>query len=82
MSEIFSYVRYSNASIHVDSCNIIGGIIFFLLCGIFIFQSMIWDEEDYSRNKKWHIWKSSAIKENKSDLSNIYPVEKNNSQNV
>ena len=82
MHEIFSYVRYSNASINVDSYYIIGGIIFFLLCGIIIFQSMTWEEEDYSRNKKWLIWKSSAIKANKADLSNIYPVEKNKSQNL
>ena len=82
MLEIFSYVRYSNASINVDSYYIIGGIIFFLLCGILIFQSMIWEEEDYSRNKKWLIWKSSAIKASKADLSNIYPFEKNNSQNL
>ncbi len=76
MLEIFSYVRYSNASINFDSYTIIGGIMFFLLCGILIFQSMIWEEEDYSRNKKWLIWKSFAIKANKADLSNIYPVEK------
>ena len=76
MLEIFSYVRYSNASINVDSYYIIGGIIFFLLCVILFFQSMIWEEEDYSRNKKWLIWKSSAIKASKADLSNIYPVEK------
>ncbi len=82
MLEIFSYVRYSNASINVDSYYIIGGIIFFLLCGILIFQSMIWEEEDYSRNKKWLIWKSSAIKASKADLSSIYPVAKNMNQNV
>ena len=82
MHEIFSYVRYSNASVNLDSYSIIGGIIFILLCGILIFQSMVWEEEDYLRNKKWLNWKSSAIKANKTDLSNIYPVEKNKSQNV
>ena len=42
MLGIFSYVRYSNASIHVDSYYIVGGIIFFLLCGILIFRAWSW----------------------------------------
>ena len=50
--------------------------IFFLLCGILIFQNQIWEEEDYSRNKKWLEWKDSAIKANKGDLSGIYPTSK------
>tara|TARA_B100000965_G_scaffold298012_1_gene256343 strand:- start:690 stop:821 length:132 start_codon:yes stop_codon:yes gene_type:complete len=41
-----------------------------------IFQNQIWEEEDYSRNKKWHKWKASAIKANKGDLSEIYPTLK------
>ncbi len=73
MFKIFSFVRYSNASLNFDSHLLLGGIIFFLLCGILIFQNQIWEEEDYERNKKWLKWKSSAIKDNKADLSSIYP---------
>ena len=76
MSESFGFVRYSNATFVFESYYLIGAFIFFLLCGILIFQIQIWDEEDYSRNKKWHKWKNSAIKSNKSDLSNIYPNTK------
>ncbi len=76
MLKIVAYVRYSNASIIVDWHIILGALVFFVLCGILIFQNQIWDEEDYSRNKKWYKWKSSAIKENKSDLSGIYPISK------
>ena len=72
----FSFVRYSNASLNIDSQFLLGAIIFFLLCGILIFQSQIWEEEDYSRNKNWIKWKASAIKENKGDLSALYPSSK------
>ncbi len=51
-----------------------GGAIFFILCGILIFQNQIWEEEDYLRNKKWHKWKFLAIKENKGDLSGVFPT--------
>tara|TARA_Y100001968_G_C19103278_1_gene593615 strand:+ start:113 stop:301 length:189 start_codon:yes stop_codon:yes gene_type:complete len=54
----------------------LGALIFFILCGILIFQNQIWEEEDYSKNKKWYEWKDSAIKANKSDLSRIYPTSK------
>ena len=73
---IVAYVRYSNASILLDWHFFLGAIIFFILCGILIFQNQIWEEEDYSRNKKWYKWKDSAIKANKSDLSGIYPISK------
>ena len=73
---VFAYVRYSNASINLDWNIILGAFIFFILCGILIFQNQIWEEEDYSRNKKWHIWKAKAIKANKGDLSGIYPTSK------
>jgi len=79
MTRIFSFVRYSSASLSIDSHFLLGALIFFLLCGILIFQNMIWEEEDYSRNKKWINWKASAIKSNKGDLSNIYPRSNNNS---
>ena len=73
---IVAYVRYSNASITLDSYIFLGALIFFILCGILIFQNQIWEEEDYSRNKKWYKWKTSAIKLNKGDLSRIYPSSK------
>ena len=71
-----AYVRYSNASIMLDWHIFLGALIFFILCGVLIFQNRIWDEEDYLRNKKWLKWKSSAIKANKGDLSGIYPGSK------
>tara|TARA_B100000965_G_C19303342_1_gene631137 strand:+ start:249 stop:482 length:234 start_codon:yes stop_codon:yes gene_type:complete len=73
---IFAFVRYSNASIMLDWHIFLGALIFFILCGIIIFQNQIWEEEDYSRNKKWYQWKDSAIKENKGDLTGIYPISK------
>ena len=76
MLKIISYVRYSTASLMVDWHIILGALIFFILCGILIFQNQIWEEEDYSRNKKWNKWKASAIKANKGDLSGIYPTTK------
>ena len=76
MFEIIAYVRYSNASIMFDWQIFLGAIIFFILCGILIFQNQIWEEEDYSRNKKWYKWKASAIEGNKADLSRIYPNSK------
>ena len=76
MLNVVAYVRYSNASIMFDSHIFMGVLIFFILCGILIFQNQIWEEEDYSRNKKWYKWKDSAIKANKSDLSGIYPASK------
>ena len=76
MLTFFSYVRYSNATIMFDWHIFLGVIIFFILCGILIFQNQIWEEEDYSKNKKWYKWKASAIKANKGDLSGIYPSPK------
>ena len=76
MLTIFAFVRYSNASITFDWHTYLGALIFFILCGILIFQNNIWEEEDFSRNKKWYKWKASAIKENKGDLSRIYPTSK------
>ena len=76
MLQIVAYVRYSDASIMLDWHIFLGALIFFILCGILIFQNQIWEEEDYSRNKKWHKWKSSAINANKGDLSGIYPTSK------
>ena len=76
MMKVVAYVRYSNASIMFDWHIFLGVIIFLILCGILIFQNQIWEEEDYSRNKKWYEWKSSAIKSNKGDLSRIYPRSK------
>ena len=76
MLETIAYVRYSNASIMLDRHIFLGALIFFILCGILIFQNQIWEEEDYSINKKWYKWKTSAIKGNKADLSKIYPVSK------
>ena len=73
MLKIVAYIRYSNALLIVDWHIFMGAIIFFILCGILIFQNQIWEEEDYSRNKKWLKWKASAIKSNKGDLSRIYP---------
>tara|TARA_Y100001968_G_scaffold306212_1_gene322832 strand:- start:1242 stop:1475 length:234 start_codon:yes stop_codon:yes gene_type:complete len=70
------FVRYSNASIMLDWHLILGALIFFILCGILIFQNQIWEEEEYSRNKKWLKWKASAIKANKGDLTRIYPISK------
>ena len=77
MFKLFSFVRYSNASINFDYHLWLGAIIFFLLCGVLIFQNQIWEEEDFTRNKKWIKWKTSAIKSNKADLSKIYPSSKN-----
>ena len=76
MLKIVAYVRYSNASIMFDWHTFLGVLIFFILCGILIFQNQIWEEEDFSRNKKWYQWKASAIKTNKGDLSGIYPRSK------
>ena len=73
MLRIVAYVRYSNASMTLDWHIIMGAIIFFILCGILIFQNQIWEEEDFLRNKKWLKWKSAAIKSNKGDLSGLYP---------
>ena len=73
MLKFFSFVRYSNASIMLDWHLFLGALIFFLLCGILIIQNKIWEEEDYTRNKKWLEWKSAAIKANKGDLTGIYP---------
>ena len=76
MLKVIAYVRYSNASLTLDWNVFLGALIFFILCGILIFQNQIWEEEDYSRNKKWYKWKTSAIKSNKGDLSRIYPTSK------
>tara|TARA_Y100001968_G_C19098684_1_gene591443 strand:+ start:281 stop:520 length:240 start_codon:yes stop_codon:yes gene_type:complete len=78
MSNAFAFVRYSNASMMFDWHTFLGVLIFFIICGILIFQNRIWEEEDYSKNKKWYKWKASAIKANKGDLSRIYPTNKNN----
>ena len=75
MVEVVLFVRYSEAAFRLDWNLFLGSVIFFLLCGILIFQNKIWEEEDYSRNEKWLKWKAKAIKDNKSDLSNIYPDE-------
>ena len=72
-----AYVRYSNASITLDGNLFMGALIFFILCGILIFQNQIWEEEDFSRNKKWYKWKATAIKANKGNLDGIYPKSKN-----
>ena len=74
--KIFAYFRYSKVSIILDWHIFMGSLIFFILCGILIFQYQIWEEEDYSRNKKWYKWKISAIEGNKADLSRIYPNSK------
>ena len=74
MLKTLSFVRYSNASISFDWHLFLGAAIFFILCGILIFQNQIWEEEEYSRNKKWIEWKASAIKNNKGDLTGIYPT--------
>tara|TARA_Y100001968_G_scaffold303053_1_gene316869 strand:+ start:1808 stop:2041 length:234 start_codon:yes stop_codon:yes gene_type:complete len=76
MIRILSYVRYSNASLMLDWQVFLGALIFFILCGVLIFQNKIWEEEDYSKNKKWYKWKAFAIKSNKGDLSGIYPTTK------
>ena len=76
MLKIVAYVRYSNATVMIDRNIFFGALIFFILCGILIFQNQIWEEEYYSRNKKWLKWKASAIKDNKGDLSRIYPTSK------
>ena len=69
--EIVAYVRYSNASIILDWHIFMGSLIFFILCGILIFLNQIWEEEDYTRNKKWLKWNVSDIRANKGDLSGI-----------
>ncbi len=71
-----AYVRYSDASIALDWNFFMGALIFFILCGILIFQNQIWEEEDFLRNKKWYKWKTSAIKANKGNLAGIYPKSK------
>jgi len=76
MVKVTAYVRYSNAAVHFDWHFFLGVLIFFILCGILIFQNKIWEEEDYLINKKWLKWKSAAIKSNKGDLSRIYPLSK------
>jgi len=76
MLKTVAYVRYSNASLVLDWHIFLGAIIFFILCGILIFQNQIWEEEDYTKNKKWYKWKDSAIKANKGDLTGIYPTTK------
>ena len=76
MLKTFSFVRYSNASIFLDWHFFLGALIFFILCGLLIIQNQIWEEEDYSRNKKLIEWKTSAIRANKGDLSRIYPTSK------
>lgn len=73
MLKIVSFVRYSNSSLMLDSNFLLGAVIFFLLCGVLIFQYQIWEDEEYSINKKWLRWKASAIKGNKGDLSRFYP---------
>ena len=78
MLKIIAYIHYSNASLMLDWKIFIGTLIFIIICGIIIFQNLIWDEEDYTRNEKWHKWKASAIQENKGDLSRIYPISKKN----
>lgn len=74
--KVVAYIRYSNASIMLDWHIFLGALIFFILCGILIFQIQIWEEEDYARNQKWYKWKDSAIKANKGDLTGIYPRSK------
>ncbi len=76
MLKCFGYVRYSTASIKLDWHIYLGASIFFILCGILIFQNQIWEEEEYSRTKKWYKCKASAIKANKADLSGIYSKPK------
>tara|TARA_B100000214_G_scaffold337076_1_gene281426 strand:+ start:135 stop:368 length:234 start_codon:yes stop_codon:yes gene_type:complete len=76
MLKLIAFVRYSNASMIFDWHSLLGALVFFVLCGILIFQNKIWEEEDISRNEKWLIWKTSAIKANKGDLSRIYPTTK------
>ena len=76
MLKTISFVRYSNASITLDWHLFLGVLIFFILCGILILQNKIWEEEEFSRNKKWIEWKASAIKANKGDLTGIYPTSK------
>tara|TARA_B100000965_G_scaffold82919_1_gene66419 strand:- start:5533 stop:5787 length:255 start_codon:yes stop_codon:yes gene_type:complete len=78
MLKVLSYVRYSYASIKLDFHILLGAILFLLICGIIIIQIQIWDDEEYTRNKKWLEWKTSAIEKNKADLSNIYPSSKKN----
>ena len=76
MLNILAYVRYSNASMMFDWHILMGVTIFFILCGILILQNWIWEEEEFSNNKKWYRWKVTAIKENKGPLSSIYPTSK------
>ncbi len=71
MLSVFCFVRYSNANLYLDSYFWFGAIIFFLLCGIFIFQSQIWEEEYFERNKKRILWKNHSIKANKGDWTKI-----------
>ncbi len=82
MFNIFAYVRYSNTLIFHDLIFILGALIFFLLCGILIFQNKIWEEEEYSTNNKGYKWKTSTIKENKADLIGIYPTSKKEFLNI
>ena len=51
MWKIVAYVGYSNVSIMIHWLNFIGALIFLVLCGILIFQNLIWEEEDYSLKK-------------------------------
>ncbi len=78
MLKIVVYFRYSNESIALDWHILLGALLFFILCGILIFQNQIWQEEPDSRNQKFYKWKSNAIKVNKGDLKGIYPIYKNN----
>ncbi len=80
MLKNFSYIRYSDASINFDWHLFLGALIFFILCGILIFQYQIWEEEDFIRNKKWYKWKNSMIKAKNGDLSRIYPILKKNNK--
>ena len=76
MQEIFAYVRYSSSSMMLDWHIFLGALIFFIICGLLIIQNRIWEEEDYTRNKKWYKWKAAAIKANRGNLSGIYPTSK------
>tara|TARA_Y100001968_G_scaffold68210_1_gene59256 strand:- start:1290 stop:1526 length:237 start_codon:yes stop_codon:yes gene_type:complete len=76
MLKTVAFVRYSSASITLDWNLFLGALIFFILCGILILQNWIWEEEEFSNNKKWYRWKVTAIKENKGPLSSIYPTSK------
>tara|TARA_B100000945_G_C20130861_1_gene479335 strand:- start:14 stop:253 length:240 start_codon:yes stop_codon:yes gene_type:complete len=63
MLKIMAYVRYSSASINIDWQIFLGALIFFIHCGVLIFQNQIWEEEDFSRNKKGYKWNSSAFRQ-------------------